>query len=198
MLAGMSDIIATLRTTRTNLGLTQHDLAVALGTTQSAVARLEGNRVAPRLATVEAYAARLGQHIEVRRPDLTGRCADTIRSRLRERDPDGALRAIIQLVDDLLAIPDPDVALRSEAPTTGTPEWDAALAAACERAARLREVDVPGWTAAPSRFLHRWWAPIEDILGRRAPGLVCMALASSPPEFAVRGVLVGGDTFTSV
>lgn len=194
----MSNIVATLRTARADQGLTQQDIAVTMGTTQSAVARLEGSRVAPRLETVEAYAASVGRHLEVRGPDLTGVCVEAVKGCLDDGDHDGALRAVIQLFDDLLSSPDPAAALRAEADATGAAEWDATIAAACERVARLRSIDVPGWTAAPSRFLDRWWLPVEDILGRSAPGLACLALASSPPEFAVRGVLIDGDALTGV
>lgn len=193
------DTIDRLRGARQQAGLTQHDLASALGTTQSAIARLEGHHVTPRLETVEAYATAVGHHLLVRGPDLTGDCVDAIKASLNDQGgADAALRAVIQLFDDLLATPDPAGALRAEPTTTGSPQWDAAVAAACERAARLRGIDVPGWTAAPSRFLARWWAPIEDILGRPAPGLVCLALASTPPEFAVRGVLIDRETLASV
>ena len=193
------DAIDRLRDARQRAGLTQHDLADVLGTTQSAIARLEGHHVAPRLETVEAYATAVGHHIVVRGSDLTADCVGAIAAALQDRGgADGALRAVIQLFDELLAAPDPAAALRAEPASTGSPQWDAAVAAACERAARLRGVDVPGWTAAPSRFLVRWWAPVKDILGRPAPGLVCLALASSPAEFAVRGVLIDRATLASV
>lgn len=193
------DVIDRLRDARQHAGLTQHDLASLLGTTQSAIARLEAHRVAPRLETVEAYASAVGHRLEVHGPDVTAACVRGIAHALDGHGgADAAMRSVIQLFDDLLTTPDPAVALATEPATTGSPQWDAAVAAACERAARLRGIEVPGWTAAPSRFLRRWWAPIEDVLGRPAPGLVCLALASSPPEFAVRGVLIDRDTLASV
>lgn len=49
-------------------GLTQADVAKRIGTTQSAVARLESRsaRNSPSLATLERYAAALGCRLEVR------------------------------------------------------------------------------------------------------------------------------------
>jgi len=49
-------------------GLTQADVAKRIGTTQSAVARLESRsaRHSPSLATLERYAAALGCRLEVR------------------------------------------------------------------------------------------------------------------------------------
>ena len=48
---------------RLSAGLSQHQLATKLGTTQSAVARLEGGTVQPRLETVEKLAETLGQDL---------------------------------------------------------------------------------------------------------------------------------------
>jgi len=46
--------------------LTQAELARRLGTTQSAVARLEGGRVSPSFATLRRYAAATGARLTVR------------------------------------------------------------------------------------------------------------------------------------
>ena len=193
----MPDILDALRAARRSRGLTQREVAEQIGTTQSAIARLEAHRTDPKLGTLAAYAAEVGRRVDVVAGDLTGSCAGTIRSSLSGGDADAALRAVIQLFDDLCYAVDPWTELRLEPPTTGTAEWDAAIAAACERAARLTGTAVPGWTAAPSRFLDRLWAPVEDILGRTAPGLIVMLLAWSPPEFAVRGVLIDAESLTS-
>lgn len=46
-------------------GLTQTALAERLGTTQSAVARLEGGQVSPSVATLRKYAAATGRRLKV-------------------------------------------------------------------------------------------------------------------------------------
>lgn len=53
---------------RAAAGLTQTDIAERIGTTQSAVARLEsgGGRHSPSLATLRKYAGALGYRLEVR------------------------------------------------------------------------------------------------------------------------------------
>jgi DNA-binding XRE family transcriptional regulator len=63
-------IIEALIRARTEASLTQAALAEKLGTTQSAVARLEGGRVSPSLATLRRYAEATGRRlrIELRRP----------------------------------------------------------------------------------------------------------------------------------
>lgn len=50
---------------RTAAGLTQAELAARMGTTQSAVARLEGGRVSPSLETLRKYAAATGRQLRV-------------------------------------------------------------------------------------------------------------------------------------
>lgn len=49
---------------RTRLGLTQTQVAAAMGTSQSSVARIEAGRADVRLSSVERYAATLGLGIE--------------------------------------------------------------------------------------------------------------------------------------
>jgi len=51
---------------RSRLGLTQTELAAAMGTSQSSVARIESGRADVKLSTVERYAATLGRRIEWR------------------------------------------------------------------------------------------------------------------------------------
>lgn len=193
----MTNILIELRAARVERGLTQHDVAERIGTTQSAVARLEAAAVNPKLSTVEAYGAAVGRPLSAGRPDRITEAASAIAGRLADGDPDGALRVLVQLHDDLAGhVASPD--LLREPPTTGARTWDAAIAAVIERAARTAGVPVPGWTAAPSRFLDGPWFPLADILGRPVPaGLACLALTASPPEFAARGVHLDPATFES-
>lgn len=53
---------------RVAAGLTQADVAARIGTTQSAVARLEsaGGRHSPSIATLQRYASALGYKLQVR------------------------------------------------------------------------------------------------------------------------------------
>jgi transcriptional regulator with XRE-family HTH domain len=53
---------------RTSAGLTQADVAVRIGTTQSAVARLESpdSKHSPSIATLQRYASALGYKLQVR------------------------------------------------------------------------------------------------------------------------------------
>ena len=58
-------LIEALVRARTAAKLTQAELARRLGTTQSAVARLEGGRVSPSVATLRRYAEATGTRLSV-------------------------------------------------------------------------------------------------------------------------------------
>ena len=58
-------LIEALLRARTAASLTQSELARRLGTTQSAIARLEGGRVSPSFATLRRYAEATGTRLVV-------------------------------------------------------------------------------------------------------------------------------------
>ena len=58
-------LIEALVRARTATKLTQAELARRLGTTQSAIARLEGGRVSPSFATLRRYAEPTGTRLTV-------------------------------------------------------------------------------------------------------------------------------------
>ena len=58
-------IIEALVRARTKANLTQAELAERLGTTQSAVARLEGGKVSPSIATLRRYAEATGSRLQI-------------------------------------------------------------------------------------------------------------------------------------
>lgn len=66
---------------RSSAGLTQAQLAERIGTTQSAVARLESGSAAhsPSIATLQRYASALGFRVEVRFVKLEKRSGRSIR-----------------------------------------------------------------------------------------------------------------------
>lgn len=59
-------VLEALVQARAEAGLTQAELAIRLGTTQSAIARLESGGTSPSLATLRKYAAATGKRLEVR------------------------------------------------------------------------------------------------------------------------------------
>jgi transcriptional regulator with XRE-family HTH domain len=199
----IEETIRALREARLRRGIAQAEIAERLGTTQSAVARLEAVQSDPRLGTVARYAQSVGMRITAV-PVVSGRSlsavARDIRGSVGAGDPDDALRHVIQFLDDVSRMETSTrrQAILEEPEQVGDTRWDALLAGIAEMVSRRYGFAVPGWAAAPSRFLHRFWFVIEDILGRRAPGLAAVAFAKAPAPLANRGVFLDADTLASV
>ncbi len=63
----LQTLVTDLVASRTATGMTQHEVAVRMGTTKSAVSRLESGRfVRPTLNTIERYALAVGGEVEIR------------------------------------------------------------------------------------------------------------------------------------
>jgi len=60
------ELAFTLAEARRKAGLTQSELAARMGTSQAAVARIEGGRGAPKWSTIERYARAVGARPVVR------------------------------------------------------------------------------------------------------------------------------------
>lgn len=60
-------LLRSLAERRMKLGLSQTAVAARMGTSQSALARLEGGESDPRISTVERYALAVGQELAHRR-----------------------------------------------------------------------------------------------------------------------------------
>jgi DNA-binding XRE family transcriptional regulator len=58
-------LIEAMITARREAKLTQAELAEKIGTTQSAIARLEGGRVSPSISTLRRYAEATGHQLQV-------------------------------------------------------------------------------------------------------------------------------------
>jgi len=177
-------------------------VADRIGTTQSAVARLESARSDTRLSTVQRYAEAVGTRLVVLpagSPSLAQAARD-VTVAVVQHDADEALRHIVQFLNDLHKM-DPGMrhqAVRDEPAPVGDRRWDALLGGIAEYASRLFDFRVPGWAAAPSRFLPRFWFVIEDILGRPAPGLAALAFVTTPAALANRGVFLDRASLVSV
>jgi transcriptional regulator with XRE-family HTH domain len=66
MAAQRRSLASTLSSKRLELGLSQTEVAARMGTSQSAVARLESGEADLRLSTLERYAAAIGQRLDWR------------------------------------------------------------------------------------------------------------------------------------
>ena len=74
-------LIEALVRARSAASLTQSELARRLGTTQSAIARLEGGRVSPSFATLRRYAEATGMRLVVGLAPAVDGTGATVRSR---------------------------------------------------------------------------------------------------------------------
>lgn len=64
-LEGEYAVIRALIAARTRAGLTQEELALRMGTTQSAIARMEGGGVNPSIGALRRYAEATGTRLKV-------------------------------------------------------------------------------------------------------------------------------------
>ncbi len=60
------DLVSALLAARANAGLTQAEIAARMGTTESAISRLESGRVKPSTRTLEKYARATGCRLTIR------------------------------------------------------------------------------------------------------------------------------------
>lgn len=191
----MANASTLIRAARKSRLLTQEQLSERAHIDQAAISRSEGGRDAD-FTTIDRLLAGTGYRLysaPTRRDDAATIAAE-IRQRLREGDRDRALRALIQLNDNLVAERGlvRGVLGLAEPETTKSAVWDAALAAVV--AWRLREegLPTPDWVDARNRFVHERQGLGVDAADPIPPD------SEVPEEFAKRGVLVWRDTFESV
>jgi len=184
-----------VRAARKSRRLTQQELAERTRIDQGSVSRFERGRDAD-FNTVDRLLAGAGHRLysaPTRRDDAAAVAAE-IRDRLRADDKDRALRALLQLNDNLVAEQGlvRGILGLAEPEPVGDPTWDAAIAALV--AWRLREegLPVPAWVDGSSRVLAAPRLLAIDPADPLPPA------SEVPAEFAARGVLVWRDTFASV
>lgn len=120
--------------------------------------------------------------------------AEDIRTHVQSKDPDRALRALIQLNDNLAAEHGlvRGILGLAEPESTRDPLWDAAIAAVVAWRLREESLPVPSWVDADERFLRTPKVLTVDPADPEPPR------AEIPDEFFERGVLAWRDTFASV
>lgn len=192
---GVTEASTLVRAARKSRRLTQEQLAVLSHIDQGSVSRSERGRDAD-FSTIDRLLAGAGYRLysaPTRRDDAATAAAE-IREQLRGRDKDRALRALLQLNDNLVAEHGlvRGILGLAEPESTKDPVWDAAIAALV--AWRLGEegIPLPAWVDQEGRFLTEPRALEVDPADPVPP------LSEVPAEFAKRGVLAWRDTFASV
>lgn len=191
----MANASTLVRAARKSSLLTQEQLAARARVDQATVSRSEGGRDA-EFRTVDRLLAGAGHRLysAPTRRDDAATVASEIKQRLREGDKDRALRALIQLNDNLVAERGlvRGVLGLAEPESTRDPVWDAALAAVVAWRLHDEHLPTPAWVDATTRFLPRRQGLGVDAADPVPPD------SEVPEEFAKRGVLVWRDTFASV
>lgn len=191
----MSRASTLLRAARKSRGLTQVELAERSRVDQARISRFEQGREA-EYSTVERILAGAGHRLysaPTQRDDAATIAAE-IRNHLRVHDLHSALRALIQLSDNLVAehgLTRGILGLAEPEPT-GDKAWDAALAAVVDLRLTEEGVPAPDWVDAPGRYLSRPRTLDVDVADP------IPAPADIPSEFIKRGLLVWRDTLASV
>jgi transcriptional regulator with XRE-family HTH domain len=184
-----------IRSARKSRRLTQQTLARRARLSQSHLSHIEGGRQNPSFEAVER-ALRSAGHRLVAVPSVredAATIASEIRLALADDRNDRALRLFIQLNDNLAA---EHGAVRfaltiSEPASTGSKQWDTAVAALVAHHLSAEQLPVPEWANSPERSLKRSWT-----LGA-SPYTLTPDLGRVPEEFRKRRVLVDPDTLLS-
>lgn len=191
------DAVVVLRAARRRAGLTQHELAERAGTTQSAVAAYENGAKEPSMTTLNRLvaAAQLSMSWVLAPVDSpVVRTVEAIGRSLASGEESEALRLAADLATRLAVMTPVEAtrAIEQDPGSTGDQRWDALIAGVVERVAHRAAVRTPIWTAAPHRFLDRWWflTPYRS--------LHASALVDTPAELANRGVFLHESSLSSV
>jgi transcriptional regulator with XRE-family HTH domain len=191
----MSRASTLVRSARKSQSLTQVDLAEQTQVHQSNISDIESGRDLS-VSTLERLLQGTGYKLfalPIQRADVT-EAASAIRAHLKGGNTQGALRALIQLNDNLVS----EHGLQrgvlgiSEPEPTGNQVWDAALAGLVAWRLTEENIPLPTWVDKTRFFLT---LPRSLRIDAADP---IPAISDIPPEFARRGVLVWADTFESV
>ena len=185
---------------RRALGISQEEVAKALGVPQSNVSRLENGKHEPQFSTVLAFARVLGTRIDLCddgfEPMTPVSCAIEVRALLSESPPDSAtaFRIVTELVSQWDSIPgDQKVELVAQKPvTTRVAKFDALISGVVEMLCVRFNLLPPSWVSDPEYFLEHfeWFTPV--------PTLEALALANTPAPIAIRGIFVDEQSLRSV
>jgi transcriptional regulator with XRE-family HTH domain len=174
----MSTIFKALRK---SAGVTQAELAKKAGLYQANISEIENGLVDPSFSTVERYIARLGYQlvpVPTRTPSVITFCKE-FEDAIAEKDENWAIRAVIQLNDNLNREPAPIISALSlaEPAPVGDKRFDALIAGVVEYHLIKKSAEIPEWLSKPNRYLaEKWtidkWAGKNDQLEFRTPACI--------------------------
>lgn len=176
-----------LRRARRDAGLTQDELAVLAGTSQSAIAAYETGAREPSWSVLERIVRASGHLLALElRPDptlfrlvdLAGELADTADDKVRLRLVFEFLRGVAEDEHSVRLL------VAAEPQPTGDVRFDALLAAIAEDVCVHAGIRPPGWVHDAGRFMKgMWW--VSDLPSARAAALV-----HTPASYRRRGIMI--------
>jgi transcriptional regulator with XRE-family HTH domain len=182
-----------LRSSRLASGITQGDLAARAKTSQPEISTIESGKKIPTVDTLERLLRQTGHRI-IAIPGAGTDAAETADRIASANSRDSALRAFLDYSDSLARAEGVDRVVLgiAEPHSTGSPAWDAALAALVDYWFSKSRLPKPDWITAASRTLTD---PQSPQLGAYdlAPDL-----AAVPREFLRRNILLERATLESV
>lgn len=152
---------AILEAARKSCGVSQVQLARLAKTFQANISLIESGGTDPGISTIEQCLSPLGFTliaIPTNKPTVA-EFALTIGRAIREKRISRAFRLIIQLSDNLKIV-EPEICVVlcvAPAPTTGSKQYDALLAAVVEHTLSQRKLPIPKWVDEESRKLNERW-----------------------------------------
>lgn len=185
-----------LRAARLACGLGQAELARRSSTSQSDVSLIESGKRKPTIATLERLLRATGHRLIAVPTDRSDavETAELIAAGVRSGEQEWAFRRFLDYSDGLMSKHGVDrIALTLGAPfPTGSPKWDAAIAAVAEFWLDEEGLPKPSWLADPSRRLPTPERVVDSIYEAEPEP------ARTPAQFLERGLLMDRTTLASV
>jgi transcriptional regulator with XRE-family HTH domain len=198
------------RAARAASGLSQSELSLRSGIAGSSLSLIEHGKREPTISTLESI-LRATRHTVVTIPTvrsdaarIASEIADALGTSKRPSDQPStepgaqpaeaaAFRRFLQLADNLAFERGATrVGLTlTEPASTGSPNWDAAIAALCEYRLNADALPVPDWVTARTGNPNALWAP------RTSTYEIPADPAQVPAEFLTRGILIEAATLVS-
>lgn len=176
-----------LRRARREAGLTQDELAVLAGTSQSAIAAYETGAREPSWSVLERIVRASGHllHLDLRPDPAVFRIADLAAELVETADDTVRLRLVFEFLRAAAEDGQPvRLLVAAEPQATGDVRFDALLAAIAEDLCVHAGVRPPDWVHDDGRILDgMWW--VSDLPSARAAALV-----HTPASYRRRGVMI--------
>jgi transcriptional regulator with XRE-family HTH domain len=153
----MSAAATLLRAARRSARLSQAELVRRSGIDKSTVSLIESGLRSPSVEKLDQLLRATGRRVGIYPTSRSGsiEAGDAIADWIAEGDGEAALRVLLRYSDNLAATDGVErvVLAAAEPPPTGSPVWDAALAAVTEYWLDREELPRPAWIDDPARTL---------------------------------------------